>query len=39
MLLFAAALLFAAYLRFRDMPPFVYYTLTLVTGVTLFLTG
>lgn len=39
MLIAAAALLFAAFLLFRDMPPFVYYTLTLVTGVTLFVAG
>lgn len=39
MLIAAAVLLFAAFLLFRDMPPFIYYTLTLVTGVTLFVAG
>jgi hypothetical protein len=33
------ALFFVGYLIFKDMPPFVYYILTLVTGVMLYQTG
>ncbi len=37
--LVGSGLLFAAYLLFKDMPPFVYYLLTLVTGIMFYLAG
>lgn len=39
MLIGGSTLLFIAYLIFRDMPPFVYYILTLITGVMLYRAG
>lgn len=39
MVIGGSLLFFSLYLIFKDMPPFVYYILTLVTGIMLFKTG
>ena len=39
MLIAASATLFALYLARRDMPPFIYYVLTLIAGVMLYVGG